>query len=77
MPTRSTRLTARSYSEEHPNPPAQVGIEPAPPLADEDMKSSLDWATLVAREPQLEAIRLHRQTHPTAAEDARGRWEAA
>lgn len=64
-----------AYSEEHPNRPDQVGIESGQPLADEDMKPSLDWATLVAREPQLAGIREHRQQHPTASESARARWE--
>src|SRR5260370_29799072 len=51
------------------NPPAQR-------LGDENMKPSLDWATLVAREPQLAGIRERRQSQPTAAEEARRRWEA-
>lgn len=43
---------------------------------DEGMKPpSLDWATLVEWESQLVAIREHRQTHPTASEAARARWE--
>jgi hypothetical protein len=45
-------------------------------LADKEIRPNLSWATLIAREPLVAAIRKHRLTHPTAAEDARSRWEA-
>ena len=74
------KLAAHRKEQSNPPKPALVEIEPAQPLVVEMEPSafsgSTDPAAILAREPQLEAIRLHRQSHPTAAEDARRRWEA-